>query len=198
MLNPFFGVSFHPVIKLPAKYEVYDLSSGYDPNRTLSGPYGIGKYNERRVGMYTDKELFAGEHRDIHIGIDIAAPISTDVHAFFDGEIFLFGINAAEGDYGPTIITRHLIGDRELYALFGHLTTDSLTGKSSGQKISRGEVIAKVGEKSENGGWNPHLHFQLSWEKPSMPDMPGAVNERDLKRALEVYPDPRLVLGPLY
>ncbi len=148
--------------------------------------------------MYTDKELFAGEHRDIHIGIDIAAPVGTEVYSFYDGEIFLFGVNSAEGDYGPTLITRHLIGDRELYALFGHLQTDSLEKKRPGQKISRGESIARVGNKSENGGWNPHLHFQLSWEKPNKPDMPGAVNERDLQSALETYPDPRLVLGPLY
>lgn len=197
-MNPFAGENFYPVIKLPPNYEVFDLSANYDPNRTLTTPYGIGKYNERRVGMYTDKELFAGDHRDIHIGIDIAAPVGTEVHSFYDGEIFLFGVNSADGDYGPTLITRHLILGRELFALFGHLKTDSLKDKSPGQKISKGEVIAWVGEKSENGGWNPHLHFQLSWEKPLKPDMPGAVNERDLQKALSNYPDPRIVLGPIY
>jgi peptidoglycan LD-endopeptidase LytH len=197
-MNPFADEKFHPVIQLPAQYEVYDLTSGYNPNRTLSGPFGIGKYNERRVGMYTDKELFAGDHRDIHIGIDIAAPVGTPIHAFYDGEIFLFGINSAEGDYGPTLITQHSIKGRTLYALYGHLRTSSLDRKQAGQKISKGEVIAEVGEKSENGGWNPHVHFQLSWEKPNKADMPGAVNERDLAKALATYPDPRLVLGPLY
>lgn len=196
--GPFAGEDFHPVINLPPVYEIYDLSSGYDPNRTLTGPFGIGKYNERRVGMYTDKELFAGEHRDIHIGIDIAAPVGTPVYSFAQGEILFFGINPAVGDYGPTLVTRHEILGREIFALYGHLRADSLKDKFAGQKIEKGEVIAWVGEKSENGGWNPHLHFQLSWEKPLKADMPGAVNEKDLVEALDTYPDPRWVLGPIY
>jgi peptidoglycan LD-endopeptidase LytH len=197
-MNPFSGEDFHPVIKLPKYYDVYDLSVGYDPNRKITNPYGIGKYNERRVGMYTDKELFAKDHRDIHIGIDIAAPVGTEIYSFADGEIYLFGVNSAEGDYGPTIITRHLIRGREIYALYGHLKTSSLEGKSEKQKIKKGEVIAWVGDKSENGGWNPHLHFQLSLERPLVPDMPGTVNVKDLERALKTYPDPRWILGPLY
>ena len=197
-MNLFKGEIFHPVIHLPKSYDVYDLSVGYDPGRTLEGPYGIGKYNERRVGMYTDKELFKADHRDIHIGIDIAAPVGTEVHSIYDGEVFLFGVNSAEGDYGPTLITKHTIKGRELFVLHGHLSGVSLAGKVEGQKIKKGEVIAWVGEKHENGGWNPHLHFQLSWLKPLKADMPGAVNEKVLSQALKDYPDPRLVLGPLY
>jgi hypothetical protein len=81
---------FHPVIPLPPGYEVYDFTQSYDPNRTLKSPYGIGRYNEDRRGMYTS-ELFASENpekaRTIHVGIDIAAPLGSPVHAFFEGEI---------------------------------------------------------------------------------------------------------------
>lgn len=187
---------FSPVINLPKTFEVYDFTQSYDPNRMRSGEYGIGRYDEKRRGMYTT-ELFAGK-RDIHIGIDIAAPLGTDVMAFYPGEILLSGYNAAPGDYGATIITSHILDDQPLYALYGHLSKKSLEHATPGRKISAGEVIAWIGDKHENGGWNPHLHFQLSLVKPTVPDLPGAVSDEDREQALKIYPDPRLVLGNLY
>lgn len=190
---------FHPVIALPEEYEIFDFSKGYDPNRKHM-PYGIGRYDEKRSGMYTT-ELFSpndSNARNIHVGIDIAAPVGEPIHSFYDGEIFLFGINPAEGDYGGTVITKHDFEGKELFALFGHLAHRSLSGKQVGQRIKKGEVIAWVGDKAENGGWNPHLHFQLSWKRPVVCDMPGAVSDADREEALKVYPDPRKVLGRLY
>ena len=60
------------------------------------------------------------------------------------------------------------------------------------------EVIAWIGDRHENGGWNPHLHFQLSLVRPEVADLPGAVSDADRAHALTLYPDPRLVLGSLY
>lgn len=187
---------FASVITLPKDYEVYDFTKGYDPNRSMLSKFGIGKYNEVRQGMYTT-ELFAG-NRNIHMGIDIAAPVGTPIMSFFEGEIFLFAYNAAPGDYGHTIITKHDLDGCEVYALYGHLNEASTKNKVIGQKISTGEVIAWVGDKHENGGWNPHLHFQLSLEKPEVCDMPGAVSQENLATALKIYPDPQRVLGKLY
>lgn len=188
---------FHPVIHLPADYEVYDFSGSYNPNRFLSSPFGIGRYNEKRPGMYKE-EIFIKDRRDIHMGIDIGCPVGTPVHAFADGEIFLFAYNPAPGDYGNTVITKHQVEGRALYALHGHLSGKSLEEKFAGQKIRAGETIAWVGDKHENGGWNPHLHFQLSVEKPETCDMPGVVSEADRERALAIYPDPQMILGKLY
>ncbi len=187
---------FHPVIQLPQDYEVYDFTAGYDENRQRSSPYGVGKYNERRKGMYMS-ELFANR-RDIHVGIDLAGPLGEPVHAFFAGRILHLGYNSAPGDYGYTLVTEHELNDQILYALFGHLSAASLQDKSPGQSFAKGEVIAWLGDKNENGGWNPHVHFQLSLVRPTGPDLPGAVNEANLQEALKIYPDPRLVLGPIY
>ena len=50
-----------------------------------------------------------------------------------------------------------------------------------------------------NGGWDPHLHFQLSLIEPITHDMPGVVNPKDREEALlKNYPDPRLVMGTIY
>jgi murein DD-endopeptidase MepM/ murein hydrolase activator NlpD len=190
------GYEFHSVVVLPPDYEVYDFTKGYDPHRRLKSPYGIGRYNEKRRGMYTTA-LFAGV-RNIHMGIDIGAPVGEAIYAFWEGEVHLFGYNSAEGDYGYTLVTRHVLHGKALYALHGHLSARSLEGRTVGQRVERGEVIAWVGDRHENGNWNPHLHFQLSLERPEVPDMPGVVSEEDHAAALLRYPDPRLILGRLY
>ena len=82
--------------------------------------------------------------------------------------------------------------------MYGHLDAASIEGKRIGQKIEAGEVIAWFGDFDENGGWEPHLHFQLSLVEPETHDLPGVVASEDRERALRDYPDPRLVLGPLY
>jgi murein DD-endopeptidase MepM/ murein hydrolase activator NlpD len=191
--------SYGPVIELPPEDEVFDFTGGYDPQRTRQFAFGVGKYNERRPGMYLTELFLESEGvRDIHIGVDIAAPVGTPVLAFFDGRVHLSGVNSDQGDYGGTIITEHDLGDRKIWALHGHLSHDSIAMMQPGTRFRRGQVIASIGTENENGGWNPHLHFQLSWERPERCDMPGVVAERDLERALRIYPDPRHVLGPLY
>ncbi len=64
--------------------------------------------------------------------------------------------------------------------------------------IKKSEIIGHFGDESENGGWEPHLHFQLSLVKPETHDLPGVVTKEERKSALKKYPDPRLVLGPIY
>lgn len=190
------GVQFHPVIVLPEVYEVYDFSSGYDPDRELAHPYGVGKYDEVRPGMY-EGEQFEGI-RNIHMGIDIGCPSGETVHAFYEGTIFKLGDNALPYDYGPTIITRHTWRDQIVYALHGHLSRASLLNWSEGDAFTAGTAIAQVGESHENGGWNPHLHFQLSLKEPETHDLPGAVSLADREWARSVFPDPAMVLGRLY
>jgi murein DD-endopeptidase MepM/ murein hydrolase activator NlpD len=190
------GIHFHPVIPLPEEYEIYDFSEGYDSNRTLSHPYGIGRYDELRPGMYKG-EQFEGI-RNIHVGIDIGCPAHTAVKVFFDGTVFKLGNNALPYDYGPTIITRHQWSGQVVFALHGHLSTESLSRWAEGDPLSAGEDLATVGESHENGGWNPHLHFQLSLVEPETHDLPGAVSAEDRAWARHAFPDPRLVLGPLY
>lgn len=185
---------YHPVVFLPDEYEVRDFTNGeYSPSEY---EFDIGRYDELRPGMYST-DLFS-DGRFLHVGIDIGAPVGTPCMAFDDGEISHFGYNPDDGDYGYVLITKHIIDGRSVWALYGHLNSKSIENKELGQKISKGEVICWMGDKHENGGWESHLHFQLSLKEPKTHDMPGVVSPDNRDQALEDYPDPRLVLGPIY
>ncbi len=188
--------NFEPVMDYPDELPVLDLSVKKDPDVIKSKGWAVGKYDEKREGMYTASH-FEGR-RNIHVGIDIFTSAGRPVFAFYGGEIAYQGDNNRLGDYGPTIVTRHLINGRYLYALHGHLSRRSLTMHKKGDKVKAGEQIAELGTEEENVGWVPHLHFQLSLEDPGEADMPGVVSPENHSEALEIYPDPRLVLGNLY
>jgi|TARA_B110000240_G_scaffold90900_1_gene103317 murein DD-endopeptidase MepM/ murein hydrolase activator NlpD len=199
---------FHRVVNLPESYWVFDFTKGVDASWECPFDYQIGRYDETRPGMY-EQELFSG-NRDLHVGIDIGAPQQTEVFAFTDGIIHSFGINSEEGSYGPTIITQHRVslashvGSQQMnpiatiWVLHGHLTTESLEGLEIGQEVRGGKLLARIGNKSENGGWEPHLHIQISLIEPKSFDLEGVVARENRQQALQQYPDPRLILGELY
>ncbi len=184
------------VIILPEEYWVFDFTRGEDPNFECPFTYQIGRYDERRPGMY-DQPLFEGK-RDLHVGIDIGAPAGEPVHAFAHGVVHSMGVLEEDGSYGPTIIIRHEWEGRPIWALYGHLSMESMEMVQVGQEVVEGQIIATLGDESVNGGWPPHVHFQLSWEEPETNDMPGVVDIEDREWALQTFPDPRMVLGPIY
>ena len=186
--------SFHPVVNLPEKYKVLDLTKGsWNSNKSK---FSIGKYDEYRPNVY-NTNLFSGI-RNIHVGIDIGGPVGTPCMAFMDGIIHKFGYNPEAGDYGNVVITEHKISGKTFWSLYGHLDSESILGKREGQLVHKGEIIGHFGNEEENGGWEPHLHFQLSFVKPETHDLPGVVAKGEREVALKQYPDPRLVLGPIY
>lgn len=186
--------SYHQVVELPNDYTVLDLSQEKWPR--TDAVFSIGKYNELRPHLY-NSPIFGGI-RNIHVGIDINGPEGTACMAFADGKIKNFGYNSESGDYGFVIITEHLVSGVKFWALYGHLNSNSVKDKKVGQRIKKGETIAWFGPKNENGGWEPHLHFQLSLIEPKTHDLPGVVSLEDREQALRDFPDPRIILGPIY
>ena len=160
---------------------------------------GIGRYNEARL-LYTS-DVFAsrgGENRTIHIGIDLFMQAGSPVFAPMDGVVHSFANNRAPLDYGPAIILEHEFDEGRLkfFTLYGHLSEDSLEGLYPGKPIKRGDRIASIGAPPTNGGWPPHLHFQIICDMLGMQgDFPGVAlpSQRDVW--LSICPDPNLILG---
>lgn len=206
--------AFAPVVKIPARarIEVLDLSKGPVRRRRrwphwVQPVYEIGKYDERRENMY-ETELFKNEStrvgtydglRDIHIGLDVGAPRGTGVYAPLDGCLVSFGYNSAAGDYGHVLVTEHVVDDVPFWILYGHLSASSVAWKRLGQHIHQGDRLGSIGGRRENGGWpDEHVHIQIALRRPDTHDMPGVVSMAQHEVALLEFPDPRLVLGPLY
>jgi len=167
--------------------------------KTAGAKVGVGRYNEARL-LYTS-DVFAtegGENRTIHIGIDLFMQAGSPVFAPLDGVVHSFANNAAPLDYGPTIILEHEVeqGRLKFFTLYGHLSEESLKGLYPGKPVKRGDRIASIGAPPTNGGWPPHLHFQIICDMLGMQgDFPGVAlpGQRDVW--LSICPDPNLILG---
>lgn len=160
-------------------------------------PVGIGRYNEDRV-LYRHSPLFDGEteRRSIHLGIDLFTVEGTEVNTPFAARVHSLADNNALGDYGPTVILEHRLGQTRFYTLYGHLARTSLESLTSGQSLDAGERVGQVGDLNENGGWPPHLHFQIITDLLGRAgDFPGVASPSQRERYLELCPDPNLILG---
>jgi murein DD-endopeptidase MepM/ murein hydrolase activator NlpD len=191
---------FHDIIRYPkgVKPVVLDLSDENAASQFVQHTYTIGRYDEKR-SIYTS-ELFQSDRgpRCIHLGIDLGAPAGTPVYAPCEGRVLFVGYNAAHLDYGFCLVTEHALGDRPIYFLFGHLGASIVERWSPDLHFCAGDVLGYLGSYEENGHWPPHLHFQLSWQKPTTHDLPGVCTEQDRDAFLKDFPDPRLILGPIY
>jgi 4-aminobutyrate aminotransferase-like enzyme/Ser/Thr protein kinase RdoA (MazF antagonist) len=168
---------------------------------TAGAKAGIGRYDEARM-LYTSPLFVTGdgltdEHRAVHIGMDLFAEAGSAVHAPIAGKVFALSNNQAPQDYGPVVILEHATdGGEPFYTLYGHLSTDTLKGLYAGKPIARGEQFGRIGAPDVNGGWTPHLHFQLITDLLDLGcDFPGVVRSGQRRLWALFSPDPNLVIG---
>lgn len=86
----------------------------------------------------------------MHDGIDIITDRGTSVHATGNGIIEFAG---KRGGLGLTVELDHGFGYKSIY---GHLSEIKV---KDGQKVSRGDLIAKSGNSGLSSG--PHLHYEI-------------------------------------
>jgi hypothetical protein len=159
-------------------------------------PVGIGRYDEDRV-LYRHSPLFDNdvERRTIHLGIDLFVIGGTPITSPLDARVHSFADNDRLGDYGPTIILEHSLDRVRFHTLYGHLSRESLEPLIDGLEFGAGGPIGFVGEHHENGGWPPHLHFQIITDLlGNAGDFPGVAAPSQRQRFLDLCPDPNLIL----
>ncbi|MEK7512711.1 MAG: peptidoglycan DD-metalloendopeptidase family protein [Patescibacteria group bacterium] len=105
-----------------------------------------------------------------HNGIDIGAPLGTEIFAAENGTVINVGNQDAyrgcyKAGYGKFIVVKHTNG---LTTLYGHLSGYIV---SIGQAVARGQVIGYLGRT----GWatGPHLHFTVFASQTLAPAKPG-------------------------
>jgi murein DD-endopeptidase MepM/ murein hydrolase activator NlpD len=118
-------------------------------------------------GVYGSQRVLNGEPRAPHLGVDIAAPAGTPIHADSAGTVTL-----AEHDLyftGGTVIIDHGYG---LSSIYQHMSRLDVT---VGQHVEQGDAVGAVGATGRVTG--PHLHWGMNW--------------------YDVAIDPQLLVGPM-
>lgn len=93
---------------------------------------------------------FGVRERDRHDGIDLACPEGTPVRAAEEGVVLFAG---EQRGYGNLVLIAH---DNDLVTVYAH-NQENLVAQ--GDKVTRGEEIARVGHSGNATG--PHLHFEV-------------------------------------
>ena len=202
-----------------AKVQVFDLSAGslelpsgldpadadaftafiFDAMHAAGAEIGVGRYNEPRLCYRARQFEVQGndgpEWRTVHLGIDLFLPPGSPVYAPLAGTVHSSQDNNFPLDYGPTVLLQHDAGGVPFFTLYCHLSRSSLSNLREGMPVHRGQQIGTIGTASENGGWAPHLHFQiitdLFGERGNYPGV-AAPSQRTVWTG--ICPDPNLIL----
>ena len=92
---------------------------------------------------------FTGQ-REMHEGLDIAAPLGSPIAATADGVVSFVG---PLGSFGNVVFINHGHGLTTFYA---HTSTSRV---KEGQQVKRGQVVAFVGNTGRTTG--PHVHYEV-------------------------------------
>lgn len=101
----------------------------------------------------------------LHDGTDFGAGCGTPIYAAASGTVVSALNDAAYGN--RVIMTHGIIGGRSLATSYNHLTSDTV---STGQRVSKGQVIGYAGTTGYSTGC--HLHFMV-YENGSTVDPMG-------------------------
>lgn len=129
--------------QLAASLGLDDIPENYEGGKWICPVWR--SYYVNRYGNY-----LSGRSYESHPGIDMAAPHGTPIHAAADGVVIRAGWY---GGYGNAVVIAH--GDG-ITSLYGH---NSSVTCSVGQKVKRGDVIAKMGSTGFSTG--SHCHFEV-------------------------------------
>lgn len=164
---------------------------------TKKGSVGYGGYLEER-NLYNDKNSFVNGNapmRNIHLGIDFWCDAFTKVVTPLKGTVHSFKFNNTIGDYGPTIVLKHIMEGYSFYTLYGHLSLNSLDGLFVGKVFEMGEQLGKLGTPDINVNYAPHLHFQIIRDMEGhYGDYPGVCAKERLNFFRQNCPDPNILL----
>ncbi|MEM7676948.1 MAG: aminotransferase class III-fold pyridoxal phosphate-dependent enzyme, partial [Myxococcota bacterium] len=165
----------------------------------------IGRYLEPRL-VYTAPEFAVSldsdrphhpidDRRTVHLGVDIFAPAGTKIRTPIAATVRAVDYRGRSGDYGGVVVLEHITEHGPFFTLYGHLTR-SVASLEVGTKLSAGECFAALGDETENGGWPPHIHFQVGLRglAPDF-DWPGVADPDELTVAQALFPNPAALLN---
>ncbi|MGE4284156.1 MAG: peptidoglycan DD-metalloendopeptidase family protein, partial [Clostridia bacterium] len=116
--------------------------------KKLPPKYGTGVFRRPTYGIITSR--FGSRGREWHTGIDLAGNTGDPIYAADGGKVIFAG---RQGNYGLLVRISH---DNEYITYYGHCSKLLV---QVGQRVAKGELIAKVGNTGRSTG--PHVHFEV-------------------------------------
>jgi murein DD-endopeptidase MepM/ murein hydrolase activator NlpD len=130
--------------------------------RSISSSFGPRMRTQvLRVVKAKRKKLVRRRFQGTHKGVDLTAPVGSDVYVVQDGRVTFSGM---EKGYGNLIVIDHGNGVETRYA---HL---KVRFAEVGDAVHRGQKIAEVGMTGRTTG--PHLHFEVRLNGDAQDPMP--------------------------
>ena len=117
--------------------------------KTPPAKVATGVFRRPTVGAYISSD-YGYRRREFHTGVDFAVAYGSPVYASDGGTVSFAGW---KGDYGYLVIINHGNGIQTYY---GH---NSKLLVHAGQKVAKGDQIAKIGSTGRSTG--PHCHFEV-------------------------------------
>ncbi|WP_171228952.1 aminotransferase class III-fold pyridoxal phosphate-dependent enzyme [Ruegeria sp. HKCCA4008] len=161
----------------------------------------LGYYNEPRL-IYAEPGFRKGpwkasDRRTVHLAVDVFAPAGTVLHAPMSGRVEVVENRDQHLDYGGVIILHHETPEGDpFYTLYGHLDPECCDRLKPGDPVAQGAAFARLGDADQNGGWAPHVHFQLALTTDGMEaDWPGVGDPDELELWHAVCPNPAALLN---
>ncbi|UUV05332.1 aminotransferase class III-fold pyridoxal phosphate-dependent enzyme [Ruegeria sp. YS9] len=161
----------------------------------------LGYYNEPRL-IYAEPGFRKGpwkasDRRTVHLAVDVFARAGTVLHAPMSGRVEVVENRDQHLDYGGVIILHHETPEGDpFYTLYGHLDPECCDRLKPGDPVAQGAAFARLGDASQNGGWAPHVHFQLALTTDGMrADWPGVGDPDEMELWHAVCPNPAALLN---
>lgn len=121
------------------------------PNRASLSGYPLGEVGN--VGLAYGWQINpATSQVFFHSGVDLLAPVGTDVLAIAPGTV---AFASDQGSYGKLVIINHSGGLQSRYAQLDSIKV------TVGQQLKKGDLLGTVGTSGQPTSSQPHLHFEV-------------------------------------
>lgn len=190
-----FGDPSHPMTVASAGERPDEATAWWDHFcREHDVELGIGPWGEKRI-VYTsnifESKLITGERRVHHLGLDLFMAAGTRVYTPLAAVVRSADIEPHPLGYGCVVVLEHRPeGCPPFLTLWGHMASEAGHRLKPGDRLAAGGLVGEMGPPAENGGWAPHLHFQISTDTTLSADhILGVGEQRYLPVWAELFPD---------
>lgn len=196
-----YGDPTHPMTIKSAEEQPVIAQAMWEEHCAVTGTeVGIGPWGEERTvyaGTMFESKLVKGKRRTYHLGLDLFMASGTPLYTPLDAIVRSVDIEPDPLGYGCLITLEHRPeGCAPFISLWGHLAHEAGNRLKTGDVLKAGDLVAYMGDETENGHWAPHLHLQICTDtRLTAMDIIGVGEEAYLDVWAELFPDARNFAG---